>query len=108
MNYGVGNPYQTPSTGQPQQQPNGSFAARPNPAPQQPPSKPQMSESRFKLSQAIIDAMERNAQAQPVQSPWQAFGNASLQMAKAYNKRRAPNVQKSKGRIPPYPINPRK
>lgn len=107
MPYGVGQPFPQ----QPQaQQTTGPFMPQaPRPQPQQP-----MggyggmggSDSRAKLTQAVMEAMQRKAASDAVNNPgpWTAMGNAASQMAGAYVNRRngwtGPQMQKYKSKMP--------
>lgn len=94
----------------PQTQPaaNGPFVQQaPRPQPQQPMGGFQGvagTDSRAKLRQAIMDAMQKKASEDAANnpSPWTAMGSAAAQMAGAYANRRnqQPVFQKYKSKMP--------
>lgn len=79
----------------------------PRPQPQQPAGGYQGapgSDSRAKLTQAIMEAMQKKAADDLANnpSPWTALGNASAQIAGAYANRKTqmPTLQKYKSKMP--------
>lgn len=64
------------------------------------------SDTRAKLTQAIMEAMQKKAASDAANNPgpWTAMGNAAAQMAGAYSNRKAqgPVMQKYKSKMPTF------